>query len=833
MGVNTTNGQKNSTVVAIEPEQERQEHEPASPATRLFHTKSLNCYIIAILGCTTKINRDVIKKGLESTLVNHPRFRSLPKGIRKWVKTRVNVEDHIICPDLDTDMDSPDEFLENYTSSLTTTPLDMTKPLWEVHILNVKTSEAEGVGILKLHHSIGDGMSIISLILACTRKASDPEALPTIPSSTKKEKVDPGFLRRFCYYFWFLCMVFWYTVVDAVMFLATILFLKDTETPMKGGAGVGHTPKRLVHRTISLDDMKIVKNALNLTINDVVMGIAQAGFSRYLNRRYGYKNGKGSSKTNNLPNNIRLRGSVVFNIRPSTGIKALAEMMEKKSKAKWGNKVGYVLTRLPISLPDNPLDYIRQAKTIIDKKKLSLESRFSFAAAKLTQDIFGSQYLNGVRITIYLSFLRGITFHINRKGEQYSSIVCSSIRYTRIGIDSGQIKWVRKLRLVAAIDDNRIASKKEIGICCRCDHCGRGSYVKKDCYWLVGHPGQSDDHKKVHNDYSKEKNRYSGRVRGIGGEEGSLYIVKSGLGHLPEQVMNKLGVVQKNIPDASTAVDYPIYPLAKQSRLDNGTEFFNVQCQNIFDSHGIIHQSSCVYTPQQNGIIERKHKHILNIARALKFQAHIPARYWGECIEGAVYLLNRLPSEFLQGQSPYAFLNLKVPSLDHLKIFGYLCYATNLVPSDKFDLRAKAAVMIGYSTTQKGYKLLDCATKKFFVSRDIVFKEHIFFRSISFTSICLSTQSLDRGATPLDQKESVEEPYATAGDTGQEGIEPYTTEDDVGQEESVEEPCVVGGDTNIIGDDDNEHHAIAGSNANNEDTGENMVQEQEHEDVLH
>lgn len=110
------------------------------------------------------------------------------KGARKWVKTTVNVEDHLVCPDLDPDMDSPDEFLENYTSSLTTTPLDMTKPLWEVHILNVKTSEADGVGILKLHHSIGDGISIISLILACTRKASDPEALPTIPSSNKKEK---------------------------------------------------------------------------------------------------------------------------------------------------------------------------------------------------------------------------------------------------------------------------------------------------------------------------------------------------------------------------------------------------------------------------------------------------------------------------------------------------------------------------------------------------------------------------------------------------------------------------------------------------------------------
>ncbi|XP_055827792.1 wax ester synthase/diacylglycerol acyltransferase 5-like isoform X2 [Solanum dulcamara] len=291
-------GQKNSTVVVIEQEQEQ---EPASPATRLFHTKTLNCHIIAILGCTTKINRDVIKKGLESTLINHPRFSSVPvvdekKGVRKWMKTTINVEEHIVCPNLDPDMDSPDEFLENYTSNLTTIPLDLTKPLWE-----------------------------------------------------------------------------------------------DTETPMKGGAGVEHSPKRLVHVTISLDDMKIVKNALSMTINDVVMGMAQAGFSRYLNRRYGKKNGKGSSKTNNLPKNIRLRGSIVFNIRPSTGIKALAEMMEKKSKAKWGNKIGYVLTRIPISLPDNPLDYIRQAKTIIDRKKLSLESRFSFSTAKLTQDIFGSK----------------------------------------------------------------------------------------------------------------------------------------------------------------------------------------------------------------------------------------------------------------------------------------------------------------------------------------------------------------------------------------------------------------------------------------------------------
>lgn len=62
-------------------------------------------------------------------------------------------------------------------------------------------------------------------------------------------------------------------------------------------------------------------------------------------------------------------------------------------------------------------------------------------------------------------------------------------------------------------------------------------------------------------------------------------------------------------------------------RTDNGTEFFNQHCNALLDSYRILHQSSCVYTPQQNGIIKRKHRHILDIARALKFQACIPARY--------------------------------------------------------------------------------------------------------------------------------------------------------------------------------------------------------------
>ena len=85
-------------------------------------------------------------------------------------------------------------------------------------------------------------------------------------------------------------------------------------------------------------------------------------------------------------------------------------------------------------------------------------------------------------------------------------------------------------------------------------------------------------------------------------------------------------------------------------RTDNGTEFVNSQVSSLFKECGIIHQSSCVYTPQQNGIVERKHRSILDMARALRFQASIPLKYWGCCVSTAVYILNRLPSVVLQNE---------------------------------------------------------------------------------------------------------------------------------------------------------------------------------------
>ena len=164
----------------------------------------------------------------------------------------------------------------------------------------------------------------------------------------------------------------------------------------------------------------------------------------------------------------------------------------------------------------------------------------------------------------------------------------------------------------------------------------------------------------------------------------------------------------------------------KAFRSDNGGEFFNAQVSELFNSKGIIHQSSCPHTPQQNGVVERKHRHIMETARAIRFQGHIPIKFWGECVLAAVHIINRIPSTVLDNKSPFEMMFSKSPDLSYMRIIGCLCHATKLLRTDKFGPRAIRSVFMGYSTTQKGYKLYDLENKVLFISRDVVFTESIF-----------------------------------------------------------------------------------------------------------
>jgi len=164
----------------------------------------------------------------------------------------------------------------------------------------------------------------------------------------------------------------------------------------------------------------------------------------------------------------------------------------------------------------------------------------------------------------------------------------------------------------------------------------------------------------------------------------------------------------------------------KVIRSDNGREFTSGPMKKFYAKHGIVHQASCVNTPQQNGRFERKHGHILNVARGLRFQANLPLEFWEECVLAAAYLINRTPSSILNGKTPYEFLFNTQPMYDNIKSFGCLCYVYKYQrQKDKFTSRSWRCIFVGYPFGNKGWKVYDLDSGELFVSRDVVFFEDI------------------------------------------------------------------------------------------------------------
>ena len=159
-------------------------------------------------------------------------------------------------------------------------------------------------------------------------------------------------------------------------------------------------------------------------------------------------------------------------------------------------------------------------------------------------------------------------------------------------------------------------------------------------------------------------------------------------------------------------------------RSDSGGEYVSKDFQSFLNNKGILSQRTCPYTPQQNGVAERKNRHFLDVTRTLLLESSVPPRFWPEALTTAVYLINRLPSHTLAQLTPHFKLFGHHPMFDHLHTFGCVCFI-HLPPTERTKLTAQSrrCAFLGYATNQKGYVCYDPIGRRIRVSRNVIFFE--------------------------------------------------------------------------------------------------------------
>jgi hypothetical protein len=148
---------------------------------------------------------------------------------------------------------------------------------------------------------------------------------------------------------------------------------------------------------------------------------------------------------------------------------------------------------------------------------------------------------------------------------------------------------------------------------------------------------------------------------------------------------------------------------------------------SFFRQVGIIHHVSCPYTQQQNGVAERKHRHIVEMGLSLLATAAMPLKYWDEAFLAATYLINRTPAKLLNFDTPLHMLVGATPDYSSFRVFGCACWPNlRSYNSHKLQYRSIRCVFLGYSNMHKGFKCLDISTGRLYISQDVVFDEKTF-----------------------------------------------------------------------------------------------------------
>ncbi|KAH9721431.1 retrovirus-related pol polyprotein from transposon RE1 [Citrus sinensis] len=164
---------------------------------------------------------------------------------------------------------------------------------------------------------------------------------------------------------------------------------------------------------------------------------------------------------------------------------------------------------------------------------------------------------------------------------------------------------------------------------------------------------------------------------------------------------------------------------------------------NYLLAEGIQFRHSCPYTHNQNGLVERKHRHITELGLTLLAQAAMPLKFWWDSFHTAAYIINRLPTPVLSMKSPYESLFQLSPDYKFLRVFGCSCFPfLREYNKHKFQFHTSKCVFLGYSPLHKGYKCLHPSGRTYIASH-VLFNESSFPYSSLFHVSSSGNQSSD------------------------------------------------------------------------------------------
>ncbi|GJT57922.1 putative ribonuclease H-like domain-containing protein [Tanacetum coccineum] len=193
-------------------------------------------------------------------------------------------------------------------------------------------------------------------------------------------------------------------------------------------------------------------------------------------------------------------------------------------------------------------------------------------------------------------------------------------------------------------------------------------------------------------------------------------------------------------------------------RTDNGTEFVNQVMSEYYEGVGIFHQKSVPRTPQQNGVVERRNRTLVEAARTMMIFSKAPMFLWAEAVATACYTQNRSLIHTRHNKTPYELVHDKKPDLTFFRVFGALCYPTNDSEDlGKFQAKADIGIFVGYAPSRKGYRIYNKRTRRLMETIHVTFDEmHQSMAPVRMSSgpepFIMTPGQLKSGLAPTDKE---------------------------------------------------------------------------------